>query len=149
MPVNGERSIRANSQDLQLTVAEASRLCRVSQDAMRRHLRARRLPRARRVSDGRRGAWTIPVSDLVDVGLCTPAEAVLAADVTAPDAHLLRRELAERESQLAEARLRLEAAQLRIDELGAALEHQRRVELLRAQAPVVVVREPDASLVNA
>lgn len=134
---------RTSSEDLELTVAEASRLCRISQDALRRQLRAGRLPRARRLPGGCRAAWVIPVSELVSALLCSPGDAALAGDLAAPDAHLLRYELAQREAQLAEARLRLEAAEVRLGELGAALEHQRRVELVRAQAPIVVIRDSD------
>lgn len=124
--------------DLELTVAEAARLCRTSPEAIRRAVRARRFPHAYRRGSSQ-GAWLIPVDDLIDARLCTVAEAELAAEATTPEAHVLRRELAERDAALAEARLRLEAYETRLRELGAALEHARRVELLRAQAPVVVV----------
>jgi hypothetical protein len=71
---------------LELTVAQAARLCRVSQDAICRQLRARRLPHARRAGSGVRSAWAIPVDDLVSAQLCTPAEAEMASDVTTPKA---------------------------------------------------------------
>ncbi len=51
-----------------LTMTEAARVCGVSRDTMKRHLRGRRFPNARVDSDTAGSPWRISLADLCDAG---------------------------------------------------------------------------------
>lgn len=92
-----------------LGVEQAARACGVSDETIRRRLRARRLPNAVR-EPGAAGAWRIPLRDLLDAGL----RPKLGTDGIADAAALLRLRDA-----LAAAERLLQERQARIDELTA------------------------------
>lgn len=112
--------------DRTLGVEDAARACSVSDETIRRRLRAGRLPGARR-DGGAVGAWRIPLADLIADGL-TP---VLPSATTG----LVPEELAELRAALAEARALAAERDLRIGQLLSQLADLRTiVGLLRGES---------------
>lgn len=108
--------------DRTLGVEDAARACQVSDETIRRRLRAGRLPGARR--DGVVGPWRIPLADLIADGF-TPV-------LPSATSGLVAEELAELRAALAEARALASERDLRIEQLLSQLDDLRTiVELLR------------------
>lgn len=99
-----------------LSVEGAARTCGVSDETIRRRLRARLLPNAVR-EPGPSGAWRIPVGDLLDAGL----RPNIGSDADAEVAEMvrLRDALAAAERLLAERQARIEELTAHIQDLRA------------------------------
>ena len=90
-----------------LGIEAAARLCGVSDETIRRRLRAGRLPGARRVG-GPASEWRIPIGDLVEAGFeigATPSQEV-ERDIVAlqRNVEVLQQRLEERDAHLAALR---------------------------------------------
>lgn len=128
------RAVSHSASSTELSISEAAALCHVSVDTIRRRVRQGLLEGAYRDGDGLSAQWMIPVSALVRSGLCDESTASNVDQVLSPDVNRLLLRVSEVEAALRETQIRLEAAEQRNVELINTVEHQRRIELLLAEA---------------
>ena len=102
-----------------LTPSEAAVACGVDVSTIRRRLRRSELPHARRRAPGESWCtWEIPLSSLVELGMCT-------SDSASP--RVMAGRVHEVEAELAAARPRLEDLQAALDRMETLYERQQQL----------------------
>lgn len=100
-----------------MTLADAARASRVSTKTLRRRLARGDFPGALQ-DPAQRGAWVVPVSDLLAAGLNLAPESVVDRPPAVPEVEALQ-------AQVVEWRTRALVAEAVAEERGAALEAER------------------------
>ena len=70
MDVRSKKPTEGSVEVAIVSVADAAKLCKCSDDTIRRRLRIGRIPGAHQEGIGDAAPWRIPVSGLVEAGLC-------------------------------------------------------------------------------
>lgn len=108
-----------------VTVAEASQLCNCSDDTIRRRLNANKLPGAFREGVGTAAQWRIPVTALIEAGLCDAEVLEQVDERLNPNVARIANQLVDLRAELITERILRESAERMFAEAYAEVQYLR------------------------